>query len=135
MSEDILYEIRAEDGRSMGVAHGMQIGRFAVRCLLDRPHDDEPVYVVDHTPTGLRLTPPIYFGDAMMIADDVSRFAESDPDAVNPPFLLAQLGEQVMVWLSYMQDWATEGRPLLDFRKFCVQMYTQCTELQELSEN
>lgn len=86
---------------------GHLVGRFAVRKV--RPdeefHDPRGVvyhargYVIDHIPSGISVTNTRTFEDAMLIADDVSRFAVADADATNPIALYEQLGRKVMFWL------------------------------------
>lgn len=84
---------------------GLQIGRFAVREL--RPNEllcdgrDTFVarFIVDHVPSGHGLIGTMRLEDAIVIADDVSRFAVTDPDAGHIEQALKQIGPELLDWL------------------------------------
>jgi hypothetical protein len=86
---------------------GLQIGRFAVRQLqpgelLCDGRDTFRVvarFIVDHVPSGHGLIGTMRFEDAVMIADDVSRFAVADPDAGHIEQALEQIGPELLDWL------------------------------------
>jgi len=117
MHEDFTYEmpytIRYDDGREE-LARGIQVGRFGVRRL---PTELE-CWVVDHIPTGLRLIQPTSFQNAMLLADDVSRFAVEDPEASDTRVLSKQLGEKVCTWVNEQVERSNCGAELQSYRRF-----------------
>lgn len=120
MTENIEYEVFAPDGRSMGLVHGLQIGRFAVRDVWPVVHTHASHrYVVDHIPTGLKLTfAPVTFEDAVRFADDVSRFSEHDPDGRDISELMRQFGRRMVHWMSETRAKLFEGKTWSDYRTY-----------------
>ncbi len=86
---------------------GLQVGRFAVR----RAGDSEIYrdrfnrigqhigYVIDHVSSGIAVCAARDFASAMLVADDVSRFALHDPDGQSAEELIAQLGPRLLSWI------------------------------------
>ena len=85
---------------------GVQVGRLAVRYEyraniggageLPMP----PGWIVDHMGSHLAIYGPVEtFAYAMVIADDVSRFAPQDLSAESMEGLIDQLGPDVLDWL------------------------------------
>ena len=113
MDLSLEYQIVYDDGREPSIARGFQVGRFGVRCL---PNSDE--WVVDHIPTGLRIIEPTTFTQAVVIADDVSRFSVSDPYADNTKGLSFQLGEKMIFWIEALNAYIREDLPIQNYRAF-----------------
>jgi hypothetical protein len=88
------------------LVRGFQIGRFAVRAIVPgtifRARDGSLGYprafTVDHIETGASVAHFSMFGDAFAFADEISRFALSDPDARDVNALIAQLGRRICEW-------------------------------------
>lgn len=86
---------------------GTQVGRFGVR--LARP--DETVatahgqryrtraIVVDHIPSGAIAFSSDDFAEAMLVADEFSRFSVEDPDSADMARAGAQIGPELFEWL------------------------------------
>lgn len=89
------------------VVRGFQIGRFAVRCRStdvdfvkgsDGSGDRCRDFIVDHIGTGAAVVDLSRFDDAIAFADDMSRFADPDPDASGPIALRRQIGPVLCGW-------------------------------------
>lgn len=102
----IRYAIRVALGPRRWV-EGIQVGYLAVRYTDRRTHNYEtgevhpPGWVVDHPRSGCFVFPCARtFAEAMIIADDVSRFS-STPEltATTLPNLVRQVGPDIIDWL------------------------------------
>lgn len=106
-----MLHLDPRNGQGMRVeVHGVQVGRFAVRQ--SDPGDSgyehaDPAkgrflmrrFVVEHIPSGLQAAHFDDFRDAMVFADDVSRYCVADPDGTEPANVIAQMGPAVYDWL------------------------------------
>lgn len=118
---EIVYKVRRHNqGRRVLFApvNGFQVGRFAVRKrtqldleAIGRNGHSVPVrqYIVDHINTGIIVIDTDTFDDAVMLADDISRFSKRDPRTRDPNKFMAQLGKDIVEWLC----WIIEERRVL----------------------
>lgn len=106
VSYGMLHIDRVTKASSRVQQHGVQVGRFAVRQ--GNPGDSimvasDPVrmrrFAVDHMASGVQAGHFDDFRDAMIFADDISRFSAQDPDGTDPAAVVAQLGPAVYEWL------------------------------------
>ena len=108
-------------GRRYRVA-GLQVGRFAVRAaqnvLLIAPNGDELVletgWLVDHVPSGSTAIAVSNGPLALLVADDISRFAEQDPTATDLATAARQCGVPIARWL----DAVARGECTVGFREW-----------------
>ena len=97
-------------------AVGVQVGHFAIRetdpdeiCKHDETGEVSPArgFSVDHIHTGFGLFDAWTFADAMIVADDLSRYAAEEPltdDCSSRDELDRQIGEPLGEWLDAMDE-------------------------------
>lgn len=102
----------AAAGRVTNVkVRGYQVGRFAVRLApqdLQLADTHGVIYgnvgadqwVVDHVPSGLIIARQTNFADAVVVADDASRFSKFDPKYKDFNRLKDCLGHDLVTWLT-----------------------------------
>lgn len=134
---DIIYSVRIVDNNNCLTkceVVGYQVGRFAVRRSEDNAvgfnGQRQPVklkpWLVDHIETGFIVIAVESFHEAMIVADDVSRFSQEDPDTNDPDLFFKKLGPEIVGWLKTI----IRTQQVLDFRqwKAARSLYVSCRE-------
>lgn len=107
------YKLSEIPGSGILYVEGVQIGRFGIHEITDAEdrteHPKWAKYAVDHINTGKCVLRTRTFEDAVMIADDLSRFSRSDPSSRNREKVIRQLGPSVARWI-YDQYKKPDGR-------------------------
>lgn len=105
------------------IVSGMQVGRFAVRYdktvmlnLDNNIHFKSRGWLVDHVPSGYVIMDVYTFSDAVLIADEISRFSVADPVGTDMPSLAEQLGDELCTWLEWIES--NDGVGGWDFRRW-----------------
>jgi hypothetical protein len=102
---------------------GFQIGRFAIRQRSEKDVDAITrsgklvrlrEHIVDHINTGIVLVTLDSFEDAVVVADDVSRFSRKDPSTKDREKFFEQLGEHLINWLK----WCIQHNKAVPFRNY-----------------
>lgn len=125
MSE-IIYKIRwtvkGQPGVTRREVSGYQVGRFAVRTRTEEDltaFDSQgrnilvKEYLIDHVNSGIIVIDVDTFINAMVIADDLSRFSRVDPNSKEPQKVLQQIGPEVVEWLK----WIISNRKVVGLRQ------------------
>lgn len=101
-----------------------QIGQFAVRTV--EAGEGTPTkqgiirgytHAVDHHPSGINISITYCIEDALLVADDVSRFcagATTDLVPADVPSLRAYIGPEVLKWINFIY----ERRIVVGYREF-----------------
>jgi hypothetical protein len=87
------------DAQNYTTVTGVVVGRFGVH----EAHRQEDGWSVTHLPTGLNMIYAESFSQAMILADDFSRFSKKDPSSRDRRRVKEQLGPDVCAWGSYMR--------------------------------
>ncbi len=115
---DILYDIwmEMESGRVVRKSvTGWQIGRFAVRNASYEAYAKQngtgEAWAVDHIPSGFVMVWRKTFEEAVVLADDFSRFSTEDPAAEDRVEAARQIGPKVIEYMrsSLQNDSETLG--------------------------
>lgn len=103
---------------------GFQVGRFAFRRVLE---DTEPIgssiqlevpfYAIDHIPTGFSVLNVRTVEDAGRLVDDLSRFSKEDPSSRDVEKVKAQLGPDILRWLTAQRERVELGHDVWGFRE------------------
>lgn len=125
---DVRYKVLAADGplHVYQSVTGYQIGRFAVRStppnFMVFSTDNQPcvtrAWLVDHIPSGFVILSVDTFEEAVVVADDLSRFSKSDPSAKKPANVLKQIGPDMDAWLRGILLRQRRGLPAIGFREW-----------------
>jgi len=104
---------------------GVQVGYFAVRAelvnetvpsvstgLLRRVRG----WVVDHWPSGLSIVDAPSFADAMVLADDLSRFCANEADGTSSRALAHAFGPMLTTWFRDVRETGV----VLPYREWCA---------------
>lgn len=126
----IEFEAPSIGGGKQNVS-GFQVGRFAV------VHDpagrriqradgsvgtSNAKFFVDHIPSGVCVCSLVTGIDALVVADDISRFARSDPDSKDPMQARNQVGPIVDQWMRLScAPRVSRGLPVLGFREWLAE--------------
>lgn len=121
---DVRYKVIGVEG-TMRVT-GYQIGRFAVRptppgftvfSMNNKPCVTH-AWLLDHIPSGFVVLSLDTFAEAVVVADDLSRFSKSDPSTKNPAKVLQQVGPDMDAWLRGILLRQRRGLPAIGFREW-----------------
>lgn len=98
---EVSYSVHLRNAAEPIVMTGMQVGRFALRntrggIALGRPLR---AYAIDHVLTGRMMCDLTHYDHALAFADDISRFASSDPIGPSVVALTHQLGPLIIRWM------------------------------------
>lgn len=133
MENNITYKVwRVDDfgRRYRDDVAGFQIGRFAIR---QRTEKDTDAYsksgnlvrlreqIIDHINTGIILVTLDSFEDAVVVADDVSRFSKKDPSTEDQAKFFEQLGPHIIEWLK----WCIRHNKAVSYRTFGARYETR----------
>lgn len=109
----IEYTQRFAEGHSL-VLHGFRVGLFVVAPRVHNRHRRISYdgmrerwmrrWMVVHVPSSRLAGDSDSFDTAMMVADDVSRFALRDPETDDPEQCYRDLGPDVVAWIRHSFD-------------------------------
>jgi hypothetical protein len=121
--ESFRFRVNTDVGPEWRV--GYQVGRFAIHEVPKGDnvnpvarHMARPLYAVVHVPTGTTFFYAQKPEEALLLADDISRFSAKDPSSKNEIKVVGQLGPNVMRWARVQFGNAREGRRICGFREF-----------------
>lgn len=98
---EVSYNVHLRNAAEPIVMTGLQVGRFALRATRGGKALGRPLraYAIDHVPTGRMMCDFTHYDDALAFADDISRFASSDPIGPSVVELTHQLGLLICRWM------------------------------------
>jgi hypothetical protein len=107
------YEV-FDENRNRYAVRGIQVGRFAVRATFAADMSPWP-FSVDHVPTGASVFRGS-FDEVMLVADDLSRFADNDCDETTVAAAIQQMGPTISAWILFLNGRETPAIPLREWR-------------------